>query len=84
MNQENIKFKSFFKDLIQLKDVLDTGNLSPISYLQENKYLSKVICTPFYEKEWQYKDQKYYNDLHESVFEICKNITEVENNMIIF
>lgn len=84
MSEENERFKNFFKNLIQLSDVLATGDLSPIGYLQEKKYLSKVICTPFYEKEWQQKDEKYYNDLHNSVFEICKNITEVKDNMIIF
>ncbi|WP_018128601.1 DEAD/DEAH box helicase [Balneola vulgaris] len=77
-------FKKYFKSLVQLDDVMNTDGLSPIQYLQEGKYLSKLQTTNIYEKYAHQRNEEYYKELHDRVLDVCKSVIDHKENMIIF
>lgn len=87
-DDESFSLRKMFNHYLRLKDEFNEIVDSPIEYLQEGEYLSKLNFNVLNEAtNSNAKSEKrsgYYKELHESVINTCRNIIENGENTIIF
>jgi superfamily II DNA or RNA helicase len=86
-DDEYTNLKSMFNHFVRLTDENNDEVDSPIEYLQKRKFLAEVEFYVLNEQQGTNSSKKtssYYKQLHESVYNICKNLIQSNENTIIF
>lgn len=88
-DDEYTSLKKMFNHYLRIKDESNKEVDSPIKYLQEKSYLSIIEFHVLneaigIEKSKESDMSGYYKQLHESVYNTCKNIISNNQNTIIF
>jgi DNA repair protein RadD len=83
-DNEYANLKGMFHKLLEIKDQNESEVSSPIEYLVEGGYLSKLHFEVLNASKQGNSNSEYYNQLHESVKNECEKIITRNENSIIF